>query len=116
MGNFLTRELNSSDGTLSTVSPLPTFNSVQSAGNISVTTAATGTNWTALANTPLKRLFFSNQTGTTLEVRQDAAGVGIQIPTASFFTFSGINNANQLSVRRVDTSNTQVTATARWEM
>ncbi len=115
MGNFLTRELNSSDGTLSTVSPLPVFTTVDSAGNISVTTAATGTNWTAFASAPLKRLFLSNQTGTILEVQQGGTGVGFQIPTGTFFTFCGINNANQLSVRRVDTTNTQVTATARWE-
>lgn len=84
-------------------------------GNISAQSASTGTNWTAFGSQALKQLNVSNQTGVTIEVLQDGAGVGLQIPTGAFYTFFGITNANQLSVRRVDTSNTQVTITARWE-
>jgi hypothetical protein len=84
-------------------------------GHLSLTTNATGTNWTAFGSQACKQLTLSNQTGTTLEVRQGGAGVGFQIPDGAFYTFFGITNANQLSVRRVDTSNTQVTVTARWE-
>jgi N-methylhydantoinase B/oxoprolinase/acetone carboxylase alpha subunit len=86
-----------------------------SAGHLSLQTAATGTNWTAFTSQVCKQLTISNQTGTTIEVRQGATGVGFQIPTGSFYTFFGLTNANGLDARRVDTSNTQVTVTARWE-
>ena len=84
-------------------------------GHLSVTTAATGTNYTAFGSQPCKQLTISNQSGTTIEVRQGGAGVAFQIPTAAFYTFFGITNANQLDVRRVDTGSAQVTVTARWE-
>ena len=88
---------------------------MSSGGNISAQTASTGTNWTAFGSQTCKQLNLSNQSGTTIEVRQAGAGVGLQIPTGTFYTFFGISNTNQLSIRRVDNSNTQVTVTARWE-
>ena len=84
-------------------------------GHVSAQTAATGTNWTAFGSQSLKQLTISNQTGVTLEFRQGGSGVGFQIPSGAFYTFFGITNANQIDVRRVDTSNTQVTVQARWE-
>jgi hypothetical protein len=93
----------------------PVIPSMFNGGNISVQTAATGTNYTAFASQVCKQLTISNQSGVTIEVRQGAAGVALQIPTGAFYTFFGITNANQLDVRRVDTQNTQVTITARWE-
>ena len=106
------------DGTVS-VDNFPATQNVlplmASGGNLSVTTAATGTTYTAFASQACKQLTISNQSGTTIEVRQGGAGVAFQIPTAAFYTFFGITNTNQLDVRRVDTSNTQVTVTARWE-
>lgn len=109
--------LGSIDGKLpsldnSKVSVIP---AMTTGGNISVQTAATGTNWTAFSSQALKQLTVSNQTGTTIEFRQGGSGVGFQIPSGSFYTFFGLTNANQLEARRVDTSNAQVTATARWE-
>ncbi|MDY3551389.1 hypothetical protein R5W24_000465 [Gemmata sp. JC717] len=89
--------------------------SMTSGGNTFAQTAATGTNWTAFPSRALKQLTVSNQTGVTLEFQQDGAGVGLQIPTTGIYTFYGITNANQIGVRRVDTANTQVTVTARWE-
>lgn len=86
-----------------------------SGGNVSAQTNATGTNWTAYGSQVCRQCTLSNQTGTTIEVRQGGSGVGLQIPTGAFYTFFGITNTNQLEVRRVDTSNTQVTVTARWE-
>lgn len=100
-----------SDGSyINVVSPIMT-----SGGNLSAQTAATGTNRTAFASQACKQLTISNQTGTTIEVRQGGSGVGLQIPTGTFYTFFGITNTDQLDIRRVDTSNTQVTVTARWE-
>jgi hypothetical protein len=106
------------DGTVS-VDNFPATQNVlplmASGGNLSVTTAATGTNFTAFASQACKQLTISNQSGVTIEVRQGGAGVAFRIPTAAFYTFFGITNANQLDIRRSDTSNTQVTITARWE-
>lgn len=90
--------------------------SVSAAGNLSITTAAVGTNWTAFSSVACTRVHILNTSNTTIEVRQDGAGVGLVIPINAGFTFSGIYDANQLSVRRIDTSNTQVTITARWEL
>jgi hypothetical protein len=84
-------------------------------GNLSVTTSATGTNWTAFASQACKQLTICNDTGTNLEFRQGGAGAGMRVLDGTYYTFFGLTNANQLEVRRVDTSNTQVTATARWE-
>lgn len=89
--------------------------SVQGAGNTSVQTAVVGTDWAAFPAQMCERLIVVNDTGTKLEVRQGGAGVGLPINDGAGFTFEGITNANQLEVRRVDTSNTQVTVYARWE-
>lgn len=94
----------------------PVIPSMTTGGNLSVTTAATGTNWTAFASQACKQLTVSNQTGVTIEFRQGGAGVGFQVPAGAFYTFFGITNANQFEARRFDTSNTQVTVTARWEV
>lgn len=94
---------------------VPVLPSMASGGNIAVTTAATGTNFTAFASQVCKQVTLSNQSGTVVEVRQGATGVALQIPTGAFYTFFGITNANELHVRRTDLSNTQVTITARWE-
>jgi hypothetical protein len=59
-------------------------------------------------------MVISNNTGTTIEFRQGGAGVGFPIPTGQMFTISGISDTSQISVRRVDTTNTQVTVAARW--
>ena len=94
---------------------VPVIPSMTTGGNISVTTAATGTNWTAFASQTLKQLTVSNQTGTNIEFRQGGAGVGFIVPSGAVFTFFGITNANEIGARRTDTGNTQVTITARWE-
>jgi hypothetical protein len=56
-----------------------------------------------------------NDTGTKLEVQQGGAGAAFPILDGQYFPFFGITNANQISVRRADTSTTQVTVKARWE-
>jgi hypothetical protein len=95
--------------------PVPTRQLSTASGIFTVTSAATGTNWTTFSSNQATKVAVSNQTGTTLEVRQGGTGSGFAIPTGTIFTFAGITNTNQLSLRRVDTSNTQVTASARWE-
>jgi len=83
-----------------------------SASIVSVTTAATGTNWTAFGSTACVALDIVNNTGTTIEYRRGGAGSAIPIPSGSARLVVGITNANSIEVRRVDTSNTQVTVTA----
>lgn len=83
-------------------------------GHIAAQTAADGTGWTAFESVRASNLIVSNQTGTSLEFRQDGAGVGFVVPNGTIFEFSEIGDAAQLEVRRVDTSTTQVTVTARW--
>lgn len=89
--------------------------SATSGGNGSVQTAATGTNYTALSSQAVARVHVVNTSGTDIEVRQDGAGVALPVANGTGFTFNGISNASQLSIRRVDTSNTQVTVYYRWE-
>lgn len=96
-------------------SKYPVIPSMTTGGNVSAQTNATGTSYTAFGSQALKQLTVSNQTGVTLEFQQGASGVGFQVPTGAFYTFFGITNANQIGVRRVDQSSTQVTVTARWE-
>jgi len=84
-------------------------------GNISVTSSATGSVYVPLASQTCKQLTVSNQTGVLLEFQQGGSGTGLQIPNGAFYTFFGLSNTNQIAIRRVDQSNTQVTVTARWE-
>ena len=86
-----------------------------SGGNTSVQTNATGSPYTAFPDLPCKQLTIVNDTGTSIEFRQDGAGVAIPVATGSSFSIFGIANANVIEVRRVDVSNTQVTVKARWE-
>lgn len=88
---------------------------MRSGGNLSAQTAATGTNYTAFASIICTQFTIVNDTGTAIEFRQDAAGVAIPVANGDRYTIFGIINANQIWVRRVDTSNTQVIVKARWE-
>jgi len=88
---------------------------LNSAGHTSVQTSATGATYVAFASQACKQLTIVNDTGTKLEARQAAAGVALRLPDGSIYTFYGLANASELDLRRADTSNTQVTATARWE-
>lgn len=88
---------------------------VSSAGNTSIATLILGTTWVAFPTQACERLIVVNDTGTKLEVRQDGAGIGLPIPDGAGFTFEGITNADQISVRRKDVANTPVDVYARWE-
>ena len=83
-----------------------------SATILTLTTAATGTDWTAFGSTACVALDIVNNTGTTIEYRRGGAGNTIPILSGSSRMIVGITNANSIEVRRVDTSNTQVTVTA----
>lgn len=79
---------------------------------LTVQTAAIGTNWTAFGSQACAALDIVNETGTVIEYRRDGAGSAMPIGISVSRLVTGITNANQISVRRRDTSNTQVTVTA----
>lgn len=79
---------------------------------LGLTTSATGTTYTAFGSQACTGLDVVNNTGTTIEYRRGGAGTAMQIPTGTARIVIGITNANQVDVRRTDTSNTQVTLQA----
>jgi hypothetical protein len=87
---------------------------ISSAGNDSVQTSATGATFVALADHPCHQVDFVNNSGTDLEIQQDGTGSAITVFDGTYFTMYGISNTNQLAVRRVDQSNTQVSMSYRW--
>jgi hypothetical protein len=101
---------------MGTTANLVNVNSLMSeGGHLTATTSATGSNWVTLTSQACKQITVSNQSGTSIEFRQGGAGAGFVVPTGSFFSFFGLANANELQIRRVDVSNTQVTVSLRWE-
>lgn len=104
------------DGSATDVSsgnPIPA--SVPNANSVtimSLTTAATGTNWTAFSSQTCNSLDIVNTSSVAIEYRRGAAGNTMTILSGSSRLVVGITNANQIDVRRVDTSNTQITIPA----
>lgn len=88
---------------------------VVSAGNTSVNTDASGSAWVAFPAQACERLVVVNTIGVAIEVRQGGAGVALPIPDGSGFTFEGITNASDLSLRRIDLDTKIETVFARWE-
>jgi len=78
-------------------------------------TAATGTNYTALTAQACKQVTLMNNTGTAIGVTVGGTGAEVPVFDQSYYTFYGLTDAGNLSIRRVDTSNTQVTVAYRWE-
>lgn len=97
-----------------TVNPVPVIERPQTitATIISALTAAVGSNYTAFGSVACTSLEISNNTGTTIEYRRGATGTAFPIPTGTVKKIVGITNANQIDIRRTDTSNTQVTVYA----
>jgi hypothetical protein len=75
-------------------------------------TAASGTGWAPLADDYCDAVDIVNDTGQAIEFQRtsnSASALGIPIPTGQSYWVTGIKNASDLSVRRVDQSVTQVT-------
>ena len=53
-----------------------------------------------------------NNTGVAVEYRRGGAGSTVTVPTGASRLIVGIANANEIAVRRVDLSNTQVVVQA----
>lgn len=76
---------------------------------IATQTSATGATWVTLAAQACNSFRLANFTGTTIEVRYNGAGSGLPVASGATYDFLAISNTNQLSLRRLDQSNTQVT-------
>ena len=79
---------------------------------LQLTTPNPGTGWMAFTAQACVALDIVNNTGTTIEYRRNATGTAMQIPSGAARMVIGITNANQIEVRRTDTSNTTVTLQA----
>lgn len=79
---------------------------------VTVQTAGSGTGWAPFGSVTCQTLDIVNNTGTDIEYRRGGAGATITIPEGSARAINAITNANQIEVRRVDQSATQVTLTA----
>lgn len=79
---------------------------------LSVQTAATGTNWAAFQAYQCSSLSLLNNSGTDLHLRRkgetDASRV-LLLKDGQAWLCRTLTNANQIEVRRADTSNTQAT-------
>lgn len=75
----------------------------------SVTTSATGANWVALPANRATEVDLANYTGTDLEYRVNS-GAAVRIFNSTGKVFKVNNNTSTAEIRRVDQSNTPVTA------
>jgi hypothetical protein len=101
------------DGDVAIGNPMPiSVPLAVSATILTLTTAATGTNWTAFGSQACNALDLTNSTSVAIEYRRGGAGNGMQVLSGASRLIVGISNANEIEVRRVDTSNTQVTVQA----
>lgn len=76
------------------------------------TSTVTGTTYVPFGNVPCAFIDIVNHTGADIEYRRNGAGEFITIPTGQSRIVEGITNANQVAVRRKDSSLTQVTVRA----
>jgi hypothetical protein len=78
------------------------------------TDGSDGSTWVAYASQACAVLDLFNNTGTAIEYRRDGAGVAITIPDGLSRQIRGITDADEIEVRRVDQSATQVTVPAEF--
>jgi hypothetical protein len=98
---------------VSAANPMPSsVPGAVSATILSLTTAATGSNYTAFASTTCQSLDIVNTSSVAIEYRRGATGNSMTILSGSSRLVVGITNANQIDVRRVDQNNTQITIPA----
>lgn len=80
-----------------------------------VSTAATGTDWVALSDTPCNDVTVSNVTGTSIAVRKvGETGDGYVIPDARSQSLPVQENANEVEIKREDNGTAQVPVSYLW--
>jgi len=100
---------------VSPTNPLPVAVMSVGASSVSIAkvdTSATGANFVAFADISCGALEIVNATGTTVEYRRGGTGEAMPILNATSRKIVGITNADQISVRRLDQSNTPVAVVA----
>jgi hypothetical protein len=71
-------------------------------------TAATGTNWTALASGGTKNITVRNRTGTSIDIRKVGGSVFFSLVDGDDVPLPVLANSNEWEIKRTDNSNTQV--------
>jgi hypothetical protein len=71
-------------------------------------TAATGTNWTALASGTTKNVTVRNRTATSIDIRKVGGSTFFSLADGDDVTFPVLANSNEWEIKRTDNSNTQV--------
>lgn len=97
---------------LATSNKLSSLPFASSSTILSVQSSATGSTWVTLTTAACDVLRLTNATGTLLEYRRGGAGNGMHLPNNATVDVYAVSNANEISFRRNDVSNTQVTITA----
>jgi hypothetical protein len=102
---------------ISATVPLVVTPKLTTGGNLSVTTNnSNGSTYTAYANQVCSQLTISNDSlATNIDVIQGGSGAAFEVLSGTYYTFFGLTNANQISVRRNDQSTTPIVISARWE-
>lgn len=116
-GNFMPSQYIAATGSGTDTDPfaltVTSSASVITTGTIlSLQTSATGTTFVNFPSQTCKQLDIVNTSGADIEYRRGGTGNTITVPNNSGRTILGITNASDISIRRLDTSNTQVTVKA----
>lgn len=97
---------------LATSNKLSSLPLATSSAILSVQSSASGATWVTMTAAVCDVLRICNATGTLLEYRRGGAGAGMHVPANTTLDIYAVSNANEISFRRNDLSNTQVTLTA----
>ncbi len=85
------------------------FPSARQVTIVELQTAVLGTDWVAFGDYACDSLHIMNNTGTTIMYRRNGNDPGFPILDKTTHLIIGITNSNEVSIRRLDISNTQVT-------
>ena len=89
---------------------------IESSDFFSVTTSTGGTGWETLAGISCDSVLVDNDTSYEIEIRKNTGNmVAKTIEPSSVFRVQAITNANEIDVRRVDQSTTQLSMVWEWE-
>jgi hypothetical protein len=74
-----------------------------------IQTSNSGAEYVQLTGGECKQVFIMNITGVTLEILRNGAGKALPLPDRCGYLVRGLTDANQISIRRQDQENIQVT-------
>jgi hypothetical protein len=87
---------------------IATTSAVTSYDQAETQTAATGTNWTALASGATKNITVRNRTGTSIDIRKVGGSTFFSLADGDDVPLPVLANSNEWEIKRTDNSNTQV--------